>query len=391
MNNIAAAQTWIYCIGPDEALPKCEITTALEQGGVTITSLRPHLQMVPGVLLCNEVTPAVCDSVRTFAQNGRERILVVLTHADLAQDAFWQLIAAGASDVLAWNRLPNPANMILSRLQRWRAVDEIVASPRVHDHLVGESPAWISLLRQVVEVGLFTDSSVLLVGETGTGKELVAHLIHTLSSVTHNRKFVILDCTTIVPELSGSELFGHERGAFTGAVTARDGAFATADGGTLFLDEVEELPLGLQSQLLRVLQEHTYKRIGSNIWHNTDFRLVCASNRDLMEEQVQGRFRRDLYYRLASWVFRLPSLAERAEDILPLARHFMAQMYPDRDLVELDAPVQEFLSRRAYPGNVRDLRSLIQRIAHRHVGDGPITIGDIPADERPARVLQSSL
>ena len=239
-------------------------------------------------------------------------------------------------------------------------------------------------MRQIVEVARFTDASVLILGESGTGKELIARLIHTLDPRAKKRDLVVLDCTTIVPELSGSEFFGHERGAFTGAVTPRDGAFVLADGGTLFLDEVGELPLGLQAQLLRVVQEHTYKRVGDNTWQRTDFRLVCATNRDLLQEVQQGRFHCDLYYRLANWICKLPSLRERPEDILPLAQHFLTELRPDKKPPELDEPVRDYLVRRDFPGNVRDLKQLVSRISYRHVGEGPITVGDIPEDERPA-------
>jgi transcriptional regulator with GAF, ATPase, and Fis domain len=174
-----------------------------------------------------------------------------------------------------------------------------VNSPLVRNNLIGQSLAWNSVLRQIIEVARFTDASVLIMGESGTGKELVARLIHTLNPHTKKRDLVVVDCTTIVPDLSGSEFFGHERGAFTGALAPRDGAFALADGGTLFLDEVGELPLGLQAQLLRVVQERTYKRVGDNTWQRTDFRLVCATNREPLQEVQQGRFRCDLYYRLS--------------------------------------------------------------------------------------------
>jgi transcriptional regulator with GAF, ATPase, and Fis domain len=193
---------------------------------------------------------------------------------------------------------------------------------------------------------------------------------------------VILDCTTIVPELSGSEFFGHERGAFTGAFTSRDGAFALANGGSLFLDEVGELPMGLQSQLLRVVQEHTYKRVGGNVWQHTDFRLICATNRDLLQCVTRGEFRADLYYRIADWVINMPPLRERREDILPLARHFLQKLRHENELPILDAPVRDYLLRRDYPGNVRDLRQLVARITFRHVGPGPVTVGDIPEEER---------
>jgi DNA-binding NtrC family response regulator len=152
----------------------------------------------------------------------------------------------------------------------------------------------------------------------------------------------------------------------------------------LFLDEVGELPMPLQVQLLRVVQEGTYKRVGGNAWHHTEFRLVCATNKDLEQARASGEFCTDLYYRIASWVFRVPSLAERGEDILPLTEHFLRLFRPDNPCLELDRPVREYLLSRAYPGNIRDLRQLIGRISSRHVGPGPITVGDIPPEELPA-------
>jgi transcriptional regulator with GAF, ATPase, and Fis domain len=212
---------------------------------------------------------------------------------------------------------------------------------------------------------------------------LVARLIHDLDSRAGKRDFVILDCTTVVPSLSGSEFFGHERGAFTGAITPRVGAFELADGGTLFLDEVGELPVPLQAELLRVIQEQTFKRVGSNVWRQTNFRLLCATNRNLVQEQEGGRFRGDLYYRIAGWTLRLPSLRERIEDILPLFDHFYRQLRPGEEVPALDTAVSDLLIRRHYPGNVRDLRGLTFRVCHRHVGGGPVTVGDVPEDERP--------
>ncbi len=260
----------------------------------------------------------------------------------------------------------------------------LVESPLIRNSLVGESRVWKSVLRQVVETARFTDASVLIMGETGTGKELVARVIHTLDPRPTKRDLVILDCTTIVPELSGSEFFGHERGAFTGAVSPRDGAFALADGGTLFLDEVGELPLGLQAQLLRVVQERMYKRVGGNTWHHADFRLVCATNRDLLQAVARGTFRSDLYYRIASTTCKLPPLRERIEDIFRLLHHFTQQLRPDEAQPELDELVREYLLKRTYPGNVRDLKQVVSRIMYRHVGSGPLTVGDIPEEERPS-------
>jgi transcriptional regulator with GAF, ATPase, and Fis domain len=155
-----------------------------------------------------------------------------------------------------------------------------------------------------------------------------------------------------------------------------------ADGGTLFLDEVGELPPPLQAQLLRAVQERTYKRVGGNNWQTTNFRLVSATNRDLRHEVEQGRFRADLYYRLATCTCRLPPLRARTEDIIPLATHFLSEMLPGHS-IELDPAVREYILSRPYPGNIRELKQLVCRIAYRHTGEGRITPGDVPENERP--------
>jgi transcriptional regulator with GAF, ATPase, and Fis domain len=337
----------------------------------------------PGVVAIARCTDAVCARVRALSAGGATRVLVVarLPAAEVAPFA-WRLLAHGAADVVPWDGAPD-APAIGARIRRWAEIDHVVASPLVRDALVGASPAWRRVLRQVVEAALYTDGPVLLTGETGTGKELLARLVHTLDRRPGKGDLVLVDCTTMVPELSGSELFGHERGAFTGAVGARDGALALADRGTLFLDELGELPPAQQAELLRAVQERTYKRVGGNAWRHAAFRLVCATNRDLRAEAEAGRFRRDLYYRVAAVTCTLPPLRERPEDIVPLARHFMAQLRPGADPPALDDAVRAHLERRAYPGNVRDLRQLVTRLMYRHVGPGPVTPGDVPDDERP--------
>ena len=146
----------------------------------------------------------------------------------------------------------------------------------------------------------------------------------------------MLDCSTLVPSLSGSEFFGHERGAFTGAVDARDGAFALAAGGTLFVDEIGELPPELQTQLLRAVQEHTYKRVGGNVWRQTDFRLVCATNRDLQADVAAGRFRQDLYYRIAGVCCHLPPLRDRLDDVPVLTEYFLRELSPGESARSVD-------------------------------------------------------
>ena len=384
VTNPKTLQVWLHSFCPNGLLDPETVTACLHQAQIATNGQYPDQARGPGIIILAEITPEICKFIGEFSRNGSERLLVLATEATaLANGGAWQILQAGASDVLVWGDLPDPAGVIAARLKRWQEVDELVESPLIQNNLVGQSRAWKSVLRRIVEVALFTAAPVLLMGETGTGKELAARLIHTLDPKRNKRELVILDCTTIVPELSGSELFGHERGAFTGAVAARDGAFALADGGTLFLDEVGELPLGLQVQLLRVLQEHTYKRVGSNTWRQTDFRLICATNRDLQFEEAQGQFRRDLYYRLSAWTIKLPPLRQRREDILPLARHFIRQAGHEAEGPELDERVQEYFLSREYPGNVRDLKNLAYRVVTRHVGPGPITIGDIPRDERP--------
>jgi transcriptional regulator with GAF, ATPase, and Fis domain len=322
-------------------------------------------------------------AVRQFSEGGTGRVLAIATpEATLTPHDAWRLLSEGASDVFAWNHSSEPADEVMARLQRWAEVEEILQADIVRDNLVGDSPAWLRVLRQIVEVARFTDCSILITGESGTGKELTARLVHTLDARRDKGRLVVADCTTVVPTLSGSEFFGHERGAFTGAVSPRDGAFALADGGTLFLDEVGELPMQLQAELLRVIQEGTYKRVGSDTWRTTKFRLVCATNRQLGEAQALGTFRKDLYHRIAAWVCELPPLRDRTEDILPLARWFLEQFRPGQGSPEFDPAVRQFLLDRDYHGNVRELRQVVHRLHTRHVGTGPITAGDVPDDER---------
>ncbi|WP_437672186.1 sigma 54-interacting transcriptional regulator [Sorangium sp. So ce131] len=377
----AMPDAWIEFIGP----PRKDVTGVLMQAGVHIVHRGAQDELPPGLLFFEELKPYTFEALRKLTACSMSRVLAVAaSRAALEGDAHWRLLAAGASDVIAWINSRVLAEQIASRLERWQAVDRIISSPPVQSRLVGSSKAWRRALRQVVEVAAFTSAPVLILGESGTGKEEVARLIHELDCRPDKREWITLDCTTVVPELSGSEFFGHERGAFTGAAAARDGAFALADGGTLFLDEVGELPLGLQAQLLRVVQERSYKRVGSNVWHHADFRLVCATNRDLAGEVDRGGFRRDFFHRIAGWTIRLPPLRERPEDILPLVHHLIRTFLPEASPPELDDPVREYFLRRSYAGNVRELRQLVSRVCRQHVGPGPITVGDLPLDELPA-------
>ena len=337
-----------------------------------------------GVVAFAAPTPEVAGCLRDITASRSGRVLAVSLSDGVLGDGIWELLRAGAADVASFRDPAEAARHAAERLRRWQTIDELLCCRHVQDFLVGDSPAWQAVLRDAVEVARFTHAAVLITGESGTGKERVAQLIHQLDPRPAKKKLVVLDCSTVVPSLSGSEFFGHEKGAFTGAATTREGAFELADGGTLFLDEVGELPVGLQAELLRVIQEGTFKRVGSNTWRRSTFRLVCATNRDLAAERDRGAFRNDFYYRIAGCTLHLPSLRDRTEDILPLFRHFFREAHPDRPPPELAAAVRDLLVTRAYPGNVRDLRSFVLRIAHRHLGNGVVTVGDIPDQERPS-------
>ena len=227
--------------------------------------------------------------------------------------------------------------------------------------IVGQSAALRQVL-QLVETVAHTESTVLLLGETGTGKELIARAIHERSR-RRQRALVKLNCAAIPRGLLESELFGHERGAFTGAVAQRTGRMELADQGTLFLDEVGDIPLELQPKLLRVLQEREFERLGSTRTKTVDVRLVAATHRDLETMMAEKQFRSDLYYRLNVFPIEIPPLRERSEDIPLLVRHFVQQFAGriGRTIGTIPAETMDALAEYAWPGNIRELQNLIER------------------------------
>lgn len=248
----------------------------------------------------------------------------------------------------------------MSSLERlhWGQQDE---RDRQFEQIVGSSPALESVLAEVERVAP-TDSTVLVLGETGTGKELIARAIHNISPRC-GRPFVKLNCAAIPFDLLESELFGHEKGAFTGAVAQKAGRFEMADKGTLFLDEVGDLPLALQPKLLRVLQEQEFERLGSGLTHRINVRLVAATHRDLTHMVARNEFRSDLYYRLNVFPVLIPPLRERQDDIRQLVLHF-AKIFSRRmgkRIEQIPQATMDAFSSYHWPGNVRELQNLIER------------------------------
>ena len=248
----------------------------------------------------------------------------------------------------------------MGALERLGSVDQD-RNPRRFEQVIGNSPALEAVLEQVERVAP-TDSTVLIQGETGTGKELIARAIHNLSSRC-GRSFIKLNCAAIPLDLLESELFGHERGAFTGAIAQKIGRFELADKGTLFLDEVGDIPPALQPKLLRVLQEQEFERLGSGRTHQVDVRLVAATNRDLMEMVNRGEFRSDLYYRLNVFPVLLPPLRARPEDIPALVTHFVEVCCRrmGKQIEHIPAETMAALISYPWPGNIRELQNLIER------------------------------
>ncbi len=263
-------------------------------------------------------------------------------------------------------------------LERKRLAAEVrdlrIRASGVGRDIVSVSPAMKRVLDMADRVA-GTDATVLITGESGTGKEAVARRIH-VRSARAEELFVAVNCAAIPAELLESELFGHARGAFTGAVRDRPGRFRQADGGTLFLDEIGETPLPLQAKLLRVLQEKVVDEVGGDRPIPVDVRVLVATNRDLLERIQEGMFREDLYYRLNVVEIRVPPLRERPEDIPPLVEHFMKEISPDRR-VSVPQAVVEALKGRKWPGNVRELKNACERMVILCRGE-EVSVEDLP-------------
>ncbi len=280
------------------------------------------------------------------------------------------LVKDGAFDYVAKPLDLDDVVATIERALKMRAVESENARLRAElegryrfDNLIGEGPAFRDVLRQVIEVAP-SRASVLLTGESGTGKELVARAIH-YNSPRRDKPFVAVNCAAIPEALIESELFGHVKGAFSGATTTREGRFAVADGGTLFLDEIADMPLAVQAKVLRALQEQSFEPVGSSKSVSVDVRIIAATHKDLHQEIAAGAFRMDLYYRLAVFPFALPPLRDRPEDIPLLAEHFLAAAAREmgKRIRGLAPDALEALGRYRWPGNVRELQNCMERAA----------------------------
>jgi DNA-binding NtrC family response regulator len=304
------------------------------------------------------------EFIQTLAQRHCDaQILMVTAHASVA--AAVEAMRHGAFDFI---EKPFTADQLEELVVRAMRHGELVeqrsskpAATGFSHAMVGHSPAIQQLHRQIMQVAP-TNETALITGESGVGKELVARAIHAASRRAHGA-LVSLNCPALSPQLMESELFGHERGAFTSADAPRVGRFELADGGTILLDEVSEISLPLQAKLLRVLQERSFERVGSSQTQSVDVRVLATSNRDLRREVAEGRFREDLYFRLAVVPIAVPPLRSRREDVPALAQHFLLQAAErlGKPACALDSMAEEMLKNYHWPGNVRELENLITR------------------------------
>jgi DNA-binding NtrC family response regulator len=350
-------------------------------GGEAIELLRREGSRFELILTDVQMPVASGTEILEEAARSQPDTPVVLITAYAEPGAAMDAISRGAADYLA-----KPVDVVALRetvvraLERRRLAGEnriLRESATRHPTLVGTSPPMLELYKQLAQVAA-TDATVLITGESGAGKELVARTLHERSRRAAG-PYLAVNCAALAESLLESELFGHERGAFTGAHTQRKGLFEEASGGTLLLDEVGEVPAKMQAQLLRVLQEGELRRVGGSNTVRVDVRVLAATNRDLQVDVAEKRIRADLYYRLNVVALRVPPLRERGDDILALTRHLVARhaLQIGRPVPELSEEALERIRRHPWPGNVRELENALAR-AVAMSQRGVILPGDLP-------------
>jgi transcriptional regulator with GAF, ATPase, and Fis domain len=322
-------------------LPQGAVARSRELGAHLVVALPPGEAVIGGILLGER------DDAQLYTAQD-ERLIEIL-----ARQA-----AVALENAAVWEEIETLRQRLEKENLHLR--EQVSVEMQVGD-IVGSSPEVVELVNQIRQVAA-TDASVLLSGETGTGKELALRALHGLSPRA-DRPLAQVACAALPESLLESELFGHEKGAFSGADAVRVGRIEAADGGTFFFDDVDTLPLGVQAKLLRALQEREVQRLGSNQVRKVDVRIVASTNRDLLAEVREGRFREDLYYRLAVVPIRIPPLRERRSDIPLLAEHFVAleSVRLGRQVRGISSKMMEALESYSWPGNIRELRNVIER------------------------------
>src|SRR5215470_2622124 len=388
----------------DETGSRESMAIAIERAGLAVRTFDDAKKALEYLDENDGVRLAVCDlrmpgmDGLAFLNEVRERKLdlgVILVTGFGSIESAVEAMRVGADDYLTkpvdLYELRQRVNNLIEKEQLKEEVSnlrEMLDKRYGFESIVGRSAPMEKLFEQMKLVAP-TRSSVLVVGESGTGKELVANALHR-ASPRRNERFLAINCGAIPSDILESELFGHERGAFTGAVSRKIGKFELAHRGTLFLDEISELYPELQVKLLRVLEERQVMRVGGSELIDVDFRLLAATNRDLEKEVAEGRFREDLYYRLKVVTLRIPPLRERPSDIPSLAEHFLAAFCQEhgKPLKRLAPDALELLTRYSWPGNVRELKNMMESVVVFHQ-DGEVAVGDLPAEIRDSSTLST--
>ncbi|MXX11399.1 MAG: sigma-54-dependent Fis family transcriptional regulator [Nitrospira sp. SB0677_bin_15] len=391
----------------DDEVVRSSITRRLTRGGHEVRSFDSGEALLEG--LDDDVPDIILLDLKMSGMTGLETLkhirpkapqtlVILLTAYGTIEDAV-EAMRLGAYDFLIKSVDLSGVGPVVER-----AIDYLTLRRRVSfenqgsagryalKDLIANSPGMRELVAQVQELSENAKTTVLLQGETGTGKEFIARVLHHNGPRGH-APFVGVNCTAIPQELFESELFGYERGAFTGAAQRKPGLCEQAEGGTLFLDEIGDLNPSMQAKLLRVLQERSFKRLGGQDDITVDFRLIAATNRDLKKEVDQGTFREDLFFRLNVVSLQLPPLRQRVDDVYPLSLRCLVHHSREvnKDISEIDSEARALLERYTYPGNIRELENIIERAVIFCRGK-TLTSGDLPRElrEEPKKIVSST-
>jgi DNA-binding NtrC family response regulator len=383
----------------DEPNIGASIKKALERVGHAVEvvhdvdAARSAVERAPADLVLCDIRLGERDGIELlrWIKESHPDVMVIMITAYASVESAVTAVKAGALDYL-----PKPFNpeqlrhVVAKAFEQRRLREENLYLREELQHFLGERAVGgesraTQRLFDMARTLAATDSSVLITGESGTGKEVLARFIHA-GSTRKDRAFVTVNCAAIPANLLESELFGHRRGAFTGALYSRRGSFETADGGTLFLDEIGEMPLDMQVKILRALEVRQVRRVGSDDELAVNVRIVAATNKDLERETKAGRFREDLYWRLNVVHLVVAPLRERPEDVLPLARHFLGfySQETKKPLAGFSSDVRELFARYGWPGNVRELRNAVERAVIFAEPGGPVRVSDLPPHLRQA-------